>query len=200
MEQPLGSEVGNANEIAESIAVLRGEGPADVTELTMAFARAMLVLGGIEGGQETLNRAIESGEALQKFIEVTIAHGGDPKVIEDPSLLARAPHEAVLAAPYDGYVTRCDALTVGAATVRLGAGRAHKDDVIDPGVGVSVLAKLGDQVSAGDPLARIRYSDESRWAAQRRHLASAWEISEEPIDPPKLVIERIDATTSEARF
>jgi pyrimidine-nucleoside phosphorylase len=195
MEQPLGTEVGNANEIKESIEVLRGDGPDDVTELTMAFAEAMLGLGGVDGGRDRLSEAIESGAALDKLIEVTIAHGGDPKVIEDPSLLARAPLEAVLAAPYDGYVTRCDALTIGAASVRLGAGRAEKDDVIDPGVGVSVMAKLGERVSAGDPLAVIRYGDESRWAAQRQHLASAWQISSENVQPPRLIIERIDATT-----
>ena len=195
MEQPLGTEVGNANEIEESVAVLRGEGPDDVTELTMAFAQAMLILGGVDGGRERLDKAIQSGAALDKFIEVTIAHGGDPKVIEDPTLLARAPNEAVIAAPYDGYVSRCDALTIGSAMVRIGAGRAEKDDVIDPGVGLSVLAKLGDLVSAGDPLARVRYTDESRWAAQRKALTSAWEISDEPVAPPKLVIERHDATT-----
>ena len=195
MEQPLGTEVGNANEIEESVAVLRGEGPDDVTELTMAFAQAMLILGGVDGGRERLDKAIQSGAALDKFIEVTIAHGGDPKVIEDPTLLARAPNEAVIAAPYDGYVSRCDALTIGSAMVRIGAGRAEKDDVIDPGVGLSVLAKLGDLVSAGDPLARVRYTDESRWAAQRKALTSAWEISDEPVTPPKLVVERHDATT-----
>ncbi|MEA1904101.1 MAG: thymidine phosphorylase [Actinomycetota bacterium] len=196
MEQPLGAEVGNANEIKESIDVLRGEGPDDVTELTMLFGEAMLNLGGVDGGRDRLAQAIESGAALDKFIEVTIAHGGDPKVIEDPSLLARAPHEAIVAAPYDGYVTRCDALTIGAAGVRLGAGRAHKEDTIDPGVGITVTAKLGEWVSAGDPLAVIRYSDESRWAAQRNHLASGWEISSERESPPDLVIERIAATTS----
>ena len=194
MEQPLGTEVGNANEIAESIDVLRGQGPDDVTELTMTFAEAMLILGGVDRGRERLEEAIGSGAALEKFIEVTIAHGGDPSVIEDPSLLAKAANEAVIAARYDGYVTRCDALTIGSATVRIGAGRATKDDVIDPGVGVSVLAKLGDRVSVGHPLAKVRYSDESRWAAQRDLLASAWKISDEQVDSPRLVIERIDHT------
>ena len=195
MEQPLGREVGNANEIKESIDVLRGEGPEDVTELTMVFGEAMLSLGGIDGGRDRLEAAVSSGDALDKFIEVTTAHGGDPSVIEDPSKLVTAPKEAVIVAPYDGYVSRCDALTIGHATVRLGAGRAHKEDVIDPGVGVSVLAKLGDRVSAGDPLARVRYTEDSRWSAQRNHLTSAWEISAERTDPPRLVVERIEATT-----
>ena len=195
MEQPLGSEVGNANEIRESIDVLKGAGPDDVTELIMAFAEAMLNLGGIDGGRDRLNQAIESGAALDKFIEVTIAQGGDARVIEDPSLLPRAPMEGVIAAPYGGYVTRCDALTIGSSGVRLGAGRAEKDDVIDPGVGISVKAKLGDQVAAGDPLAVTRYTEESRWADQRSHLASAWEISEETRAVPRLITERINATT-----
>lgn len=195
MDQPLGAEVGNANEIRESIDVLRGEGPEDVTELTMAFAEAMLILGGVDGGRGRLEEAIVSGAALDKFIEVTIAHGGNPKVIEDKSLLAQAPNEGTVVAPYDGYVTRCDALTIGSAGVRLGAGRAHKDDIIDPGVGITVEAKLGNWVSAGDPLAVIRYSDESRWQAQRHRLASAWEISSERVPPPDLIIERIEATT-----
>jgi len=195
MEQPLGTEVGNANEIKESIDVLRGEGPDDVTELTLAFAEAMLILGGIDSPRDRLDGAIASGAALDKLIEVTIAHGGDPRVIEDPSLLARAPREAVVAAPFDGYVTRCDALTIGAASVRLGAGRAQKDDIIDPGVGVSVKAKMGDRVTAGDALAVVRYTDESRWVAQRHNLASAWEISIEQVQPPRLVVERINATS-----
>lgn len=194
MDQPLGAEVGNANEIQESIEVLRGQGPPDVTELTLAFGAAMLKLGGVEGGRDRLTRAIESGAALDKFIEVTIAQGGDPKVIEDPSLLPIAPHEAIIAAPYDGYVVRCDALTIGSASVRLGAGRARKEDTIDPGVRVTVTAKLGDRVSAGDPLAKVRYSDESRWQAQRDRLISAWEISGEPVPPPSLIVERIAAT------
>jgi pyrimidine-nucleoside phosphorylase len=195
MEQPLGTEVGNANEIKESIDVLRGEGPDDVTELTLAFAEAMLILGGIDSPRDRLDGAIASGAALEKLIEVTIAHGGDPRVIEDPSLLARAPKEAVVAAPFDGYVTRCDALAIGAASVRLGAGRAQKDDVIDPGVGVSVMAKMGDRVRAGDALAVVRYADESRWVTQRQSLASAWEISSEQVQPPRLVVERINATS-----
>lgn len=195
MEQPLGIEVGNANEIRESIDVLRGHGPDDVTELTMEFGRAMLKLGGVEGGRERLIQAIDSGAALEKFTEVTVAHGGDPRMIEDPSLLPRAAKEAVVAAPYDGFVIRCDALTIGSAGVRLGAGRAKKDDTIDSGVGISVLGKLGDRVSAGDPLAVVRYNEDARWAEQRQHLASAWEISSERPDPRPLVIERIDATS-----
>ena len=195
MEQPLGDEVGNANEIKESIDVLRGEGPDDVTELTMVFGETMLELAGIDGGREQLEEAIESGVALQKLIDVTVAHGGDPSVVEDPTLLVRAPHEAVIDAPHDGYVTRCDALTIGVSATRLGAGRERKDDIVDPGVGITLKAKLGDHVAKGDPLAIVRYGDQSKWDAQRDNLSSAWTISGQPMVPPDLIIERVDVTT-----
>jgi thymidine phosphorylase len=143
MTQPLENEVGNANDIAESIAVLRGEGPSDVTELTMALGEVMLELGDVEGGRDRLTEAITSGTALQKFIDVTVAHGGDPAVIDDPSLLAQAPNEAVITASVDGYVTRCDALAIGIAATRLGAGRERKEEIVDPGVEITLQAKIG---------------------------------------------------------
>jgi pyrimidine-nucleoside phosphorylase len=192
MDQPLGREVGNANEIRESIDVLRGEGSEDVTELTMVFGEVMLELAGIEGGRETLGEAVESGKALQKLIDVTVAQGGDPAVVENPDLLAVAPHEAVITAPRDGFVTRCDAMTIGTAATRLGAGRERKEDTIDPGVGVTLEAKAGDEVTVGQPLARVRFSDPSRWETQQRALASAWTIEDTPPDPQPLILERIE--------
>jgi pyrimidine-nucleoside phosphorylase len=195
MDQPLGNEVGNANEIKESIDVLRGDGPQDVTELTMEFGETMLELAGVDGGRERLEDAIESGAALQKFIDVTVAHGGDPSVIHDPSLLAVAHHEAKVAAPGSGYVTQCDALTIGVVATHLGAGRERKEDTIDPGVGITLKAKMGDTVHRGDPLAIVHYSDEARWEAQRESLATAWTISDQPIPTPDLIIERVDITT-----
>ncbi|MGA8039913.1 MAG: thymidine phosphorylase, partial [Acidimicrobiia bacterium] len=191
MDQPLGREVGNASEIRESVEVLRGQGPEDVTELTMVFGEVMLELAGIDGGRERLQRAIDTGEALQKLIDVTVAQGGDPAVIEDTSLLAVAPREAVLEAPHDGYVTTCDALAVGMAAAFLGAGRTRQEDIIDPGVGIMIHAKIGDEVSAGQPLATVRYSEEERWASQRDRLASAWVIGEDRPAPPPLVLEKV---------
>ncbi|MFZ0625400.1 MAG: thymidine phosphorylase [Acidimicrobiia bacterium] len=191
MDQPLGNEVGNANEIKESMDVLRGEGPEDVTELTLSFGEVMLELAGIDGGRERLQKAIDSGEALQKMIDVTVAQGGDPAVIEDTSLLAVAPEEAVLEAPHDGYVTTCDALTVGIAATLLGAGRTRQEDLIDPGVGITIHAKVGHEVSAGDPLATVRYSEEERWVSQRERLASAWEIGEDRPVPQPLILEKV---------
>ena len=192
MDQPLGKEVGNANEIRESIEVLEGNGPDDVIELTLAFGEVMLELAGIEGGRDRLQEAIDSGAALQKFIDVTVAQGGDPSVIEDTSLLAMASEEAVVEAPRSGVVTKCDALTIGLASTHLGAGRESKEDQIDLGVGVTIEAKLGDHVKEGQVLARVAYSDEARWEAQREFLASAWAIGYTDPEIAPLVLERIE--------
>jgi pyrimidine-nucleoside phosphorylase len=192
MGQPLGREVGNANELKEAIDVLRGEGPDDVVELTLALGEMMLDLAGIEGGRETLSQAIESGKALQKLTDVVVAQGGDPSAIENPDLLPVCPHEAVITAPRDGYVTRCDALTVGVVATRLGAGRERQEDTIDPGVGITIEAKVGDRVQSGQPLARARYRDTARWRAQEPALASAWNIEDTAPEPQALIVERLE--------
>jgi pyrimidine-nucleoside phosphorylase len=192
MEQPLGNEVGNANEIAESVAVLRGEGPEDITELTLALGEVMLELAGVEGGRERLQETISDGSALQKLVEVSRAHGGDPAVLEDTSRLDRATNTDQVVAEEGGFVTRCDALTIGLATTRLGAGRERKEDEIDHGVGVTLHAKLGDRVEAGDVLATVRFNDEARWDSQRDRLADAWAIGAEAPEAAPLIVERID--------
>ncbi len=191
MEQPLGREVGNASEIRESIEILNGGGPADILELTLALAEVMLEIGGVDGGRDRLLTAIDDGSALAKLVEVTAAHGGDPSVIHDPSLLPVAPHTGTVVAEEDGYVTTCDALTVGIVATRLGAGREKKDDPIDPGVGITVENKIGDTVSKGDVLATVRYTDEARWENLRAQLAGAWKVGADSVFPPPLIIERI---------
>jgi pyrimidine-nucleoside phosphorylase len=197
MDQPLGNEVGNANEIRESVDVLNGKGPADVTELTLALGEVMLELGGVEGGRDRLQEAIESGAALEKLKDVARAHGGDPSVLADTSLLEVAPEEAVISASEDGFVIGCDALAIGAAATRLGAGRERKEDDVDHGVGVSLRAKLGDRVSAGDPLAVVRYGDEAKWEGLRDRLAAAWTLGQSQPDLPELVLERVDRSNFE---
>ncbi|HEU4915215.1 MAG TPA: thymidine phosphorylase [Acidimicrobiia bacterium] len=194
MGQPLGREVGNANEMRESIDVLRGNGPADVLELTLAIAEVMLELAGIDGGREALIEAINSGKALQKLIDVVVAQGGDPAYVEDPSLLPMCSYQEVIIAPDSGYVARCDALTIGVAATRLGAGRERKEDTVDPGVGITLEAKVGDRVEAGQALARVHFNDPARWEAQEKSLASAWSIEEIPPPAQPLVLERIDQT------
>jgi pyrimidine-nucleoside phosphorylase len=194
MDQPLGAEVGNANEIGESVAVLKGEGPEDVTELVLALGEVMLELAGVEGGRDRLAETIESGAALQKLKDVVGAHGGDASVLDDLPRLDRAAHQAVIEAPASGFVTRCDAHTIGIAATRLGAGRERKEDDIDHGVGITLRAKIGDRVEAGEPLAEVRYNDEENWHAQRERLASAWVVADTAPAPAKLILERIDSS------
>jgi thymidine phosphorylase len=196
MDQPLGREVGNANELRESIDVLRGEGPDDVLELTLALGEVMLDLAGLDGGRGALLQAIESGKALQKLIDVAVAQGGDPSAIENPDLLPVCTHEAVITAPREGYVTRCDALTIGVAATRLGAGRERQEDDIDPGVGITLEAKLGDRVEAGQPLARARFADPARWESQESALAAAWTIEDRAPEPRSLIVERVETGPS----
>jgi pyrimidine-nucleoside phosphorylase len=192
MEQPLGYEVGNANEIAESVSVLRGEGPEDVTELTLAFGEVMLELAGVDGGRDRLVETITSGAALKKLEDVVTALGGDPSVLEDTSLLAMAPETDTILAESGGYVTRCDALTIGMTATRLGAGRERQDEDVDHGVGITLHAKLGDRIEAGDLLATARFRDPARWATHREKLASAWEIGDTAPPERPLVLERVD--------
>jgi thymidine phosphorylase len=193
MSQPLGREVGNACEIEESIAVLRGDGPPDLVEVVFLLGAEMLMLGGIAddaaSARERLAETLESGRALEKFMEVVEAQGGDPAVIEDTSLLARASGEHVITARETGTVARCDALDIGVAAMRLGAGRETKESSIHPGVGITVEAKVGDRVGAGDPLVRLRYDDDSRLAEVIALAERAFIIQEEPVEPPPLLHE-----------
>lgn len=192
MDQPLGREVGNANEMVESIAVLRGEGPPDTTELTMVLGAEMLVLAGVAAGRSDaraqLDAAVRSGAGLDVFARVITAQGGNPAVLEDPTLFPTAAHTHTVTATRGGYVERCDALAVGRSAVRLGAGRQAKEDAIDPGVGITLHAKVGDAVTEGDPVATVRYNTEDQLNACLPVLESAWVLSETPQQPVPLIL------------
>ncbi|MDX1689541.1 MAG: thymidine phosphorylase [Acidimicrobiia bacterium] len=195
MDQPLGHEVGNACEMVESVEVLRGEGPADLVEVTFRLGEEMLLLARVADdrveARRRLEEAVDSGAALDKLAEVAEAQGGDPAVIHEPDRFASAPNTHVVEASRAGHVTRCDALDVGVAALRLGAGREQTDDHIDPGVGIRVEAKLGDEVEAGDALAVVRWSDEDRLAACLDRLDAAFAVDDEAPDVPPVVIEEI---------
>jgi len=195
MNQPLGCEIGNASEIAESIAVLKGGGPADLVEVVHLLGAEMLVQAGISpdtaAGRERLAKAISSGAALEKFVEVIEAQGGDPQVIDDPSLLPRSRGEHVITATRSGFVTRCDALDLGVAALRLGAGRETKEDSVDPRVGITVEAKVGDEVSVGDALARIHLDDPGRLPEIVDLAEDAFAIGDEPVELFPLLHEEV---------
>ena len=194
MDSPLGREVGNASEIRESLDVLRGGGPPDLVEVTMALGVEMLMTGGVAADEsearDRLDSAISSGSAMELFAAVIEAQGGDPRIVEDDSIMARADRTHVLTADRDGVVTGCHARRVGVAAMRLGAGRERKEDTIDPGVGITVDAKPGDLVRAGESLATLRYRHPARLQEALRVLNGAFTIGES-YSPAPLIIERI---------
>jgi pyrimidine-nucleoside phosphorylase len=191
MNQPLGRMVGNSNEIAESIEVLKGEGPADLIAVTRGLALEMLAVAGVDEPERRIDAVISSGAALERFERMVAAHGGDPRVIEDRSLLPWAPEHHELVAQRSGFVTRCDARQIGAAAMRLGAGRTRKEDDVDHGVGIELVAKLGEEVVEGDILAILTHRPDD--IDRVVDLAtSAWVIDDEPPPALTLIHERID--------
>jgi thymidine phosphorylase len=180
MEHPLGRAVGNALEVREAIATLRGVGPPDVEALSLALGGWMLVLGGRAGtpeeGRAELERRLRAGDGLAKFAEMIGAQGGDASVIDDPGRLPQAPVLAPVPAPASGVVTAVDAAAIGMAAVRLGAGRARKGDPIDPAVGIVMERTVGDRVAAGEDVAVVhaRHRAEADRAVRDVAAAYAW--------------------------
>ncbi|RAQ96997.1 thymidine phosphorylase [Thermogemmatispora tikiterensis] len=193
MEQPLGRAVGNALEVAEAIAILRGEGPADVSQLCRHEAAELLVMTGSaptrEEAERRVQEAIESGRALAKLAEVCEAQGGDPQQIEQPERLPRAPVISMLTAPCSGYIAAIHAERVGLAAMRLGAGRFRKGDPIDHRTGLLLQAKVGDYLQAGDPLVEMHARSEEECAALRQELLACYRWSETPVQSGPLIYE-----------
>jgi pyrimidine-nucleoside phosphorylase len=159
MDRPLGHAVGNALEMEEAILLLHGEGPADLWTLTVSQAGEMLLLGGVASNLEEAlgmaHAALVDGRALEMMRRIIEAQGGNPAVLDDPALLPHAPVRRTLECEQDGYVETVHALDVGKAAVRLGAGRAALDSIIDPAVGFHITAKPGSRVKRGQSLATV---------------------------------------------
>jgi thymidine phosphorylase len=186
MDQPLGNAVGNAVEVEESIQALNGNGPADLMRVTYALAEQMLELAGIEGKEPRAE--IASGRAYQAYREMIHAQGGDPD-----APLPQAPYTRTVTADTAGWLTGLDALGVGVAAWRLGAGRARKEDPVSAAAGIICLAKPGEKLTRGQPVLELRADDERRFAAAEQALNGAIAIADErPPPPPDPVIERIE--------
>ncbi len=167
MNRPLGIAAGNANEIIETIEVLKGNGPADVEEVTRAQAERVLVMSGRfdeESANAALEEALSSGRALEQARKWIAAQGGNPDIVDDYSLLAQPREVVEVKAPQSGFITHIDTYQAGMFTVDLGAGRKKADDVIDYAAGVMFDRNTGDEVKAGDVIARIQLGH-----AQRHH-------------------------------
>lgn len=159
MNQPLGNAIGNALEIEESIAILKGEGPADITELILTLGSQMVVLAGkattLDEARQLLQGVIDDGQALEAFRQMIIYQGGDPAVIENPKLMPQAQYQIELPAKENGYVTEMTANEMGIASMLLGGGRQAKTDEIDYAVGLVLHKKIGDPVQKGESLLTI---------------------------------------------
>jgi pyrimidine-nucleoside phosphorylase len=159
MDRPLGRSCGNALEVEEAIAGLRGDGPSDLMAVTYALGAEMLLLGGVARdaaeAQCQLEESVTSGRAIQKLSQIVEAQSGDPRVIEDPERLPQADEVEVFRARRDGVVARVEPRRIGRAIVELGGGRRTIEDEIDPGVGFVIPIKPGDRVQEGEPLASV---------------------------------------------
>jgi pyrimidine-nucleoside phosphorylase len=169
MDRPLGVAAGNANEIVETIEVLKGHGPADVEEVTRAQAERILVMSGKfdeQSANDALAEALRSGRALEQCRKWIAAQGGDAAVVDDYSLLPQPTQTIEVKAPQSGFITHIDTYLAGMFTVDLGAGRKKADDVIDYAAGVMFDKRTGDEVRAGEPIARIQLGRTSRDAGE----------------------------------
>jgi thymidine phosphorylase len=183
MDAPLGRGIGNALEVAEAVEVLQGGGPDELREVCLAVAREMLLLGGVD---QDPGPALADGRALAVWQAMVRAQGGDPD-----APLPVAPRTEVVAAERDGWLTRLDALAVGTAAWRLGAGRARKEDDVDPAAGVVLGASLGQRVEQGQPLAVLHAATPELLAEGRAALRGAYDITDEPVAAAPLVLEKV---------
>jgi thymidine phosphorylase len=183
MSVPLGLTAGNALEVRESVEVLAGGGPADVVALTVALAREMLVAVGRDDRDPA--DVLASGQAMDVWRRMIIAQGGDPDAD-----LPRARETEVITAPRDGVLATLDALAVGVAAWRLGAGRARQGDGVQAGAGVKLHAKPGDTVRAGQPLLTLHTDTPERFARAREALDGSWTIDTHPPARRQLILER----------
>ncbi len=190
MDRPLGHALGNALEVAEAIAGLRGEGPPDLMKVTSALAAEMLLAAGVASTMETaiaeVRRTVESGAALDKLREVVEAQGGEPEVVDDPSLLPAAPVTRALTAGRAGVVTRVEPRAIGRAIVALGGGRRRVEDRVDPAVGFVVPVKPGTRVEQGSLLGTVHARTEQQAEEGVAALAGAIKVGHEGAMTPLL--------------
>ncbi len=192
MDQPLGLAVGNAVEVIESVQCLKGEGPADVMEVSLELAAEMVLMAGLatslEQAQAICQKTIDDGSALERFRKVVEAQGGDPRTIDDTSLLPAPKTRVEVLAPESGIVQWIWARRIGVATMMLGAGRSsRRGSRIDPSVGVWLHKKVGDRVESGEPLCTVLTNGPGAIESIRESLF----IGPNPVTVPPLIVERL---------
>jgi pyrimidine-nucleoside phosphorylase len=194
MSQPLGDAIGNALDVAEAVAVLRGEHRGSLRELTLRFAtRARRDLDGEDQARRRAEEALDGGAALERFARMVEAQGGDPRVVDAPwSVLPRAQVVVPLVPDRTGTLAAMDAEAVGTASGALGAGRVRKGDAIDPAVGIVIHAKIGDRLEAGEPIGEVHARRLDAAEAAAAAVLRAMILHEGPVEPPPLVYRWFD--------
>lgn len=195
MNQPLGNAVGNALEVQEAMDVLKGQGPEDITQLSLKLAGAMVYLGGIVDGEEDkleaaealAKKALEDGSALAKFREFVENQGGNPDITEDYRLMPQPAHSIDVKSTAKGQIVDLNALTIGIASQHTGAGREKKEDKIDMSAGIILKCKLGDKVEEGDVLCTVYGNDMKKLEQSAKEALSAYEIGNLMISKPSLI-------------
>lgn len=197
MDRPLGRACGNALEVEESIAALRGEGPADLMDVTYALGAEMLVLGGVAATRNEARRrmevAISSGRAARKFQAIIEAQGGNPAVVDDPGLLPQAAEVELFVAARDGVVAQVEPRAIGRGITAMGGGRTKVEDTVDPAVGFVITARPGDVVRVGEPLATIFARDTAGVEAGRAALRASIRLADDADPPLPLISHRVTA-------
>jgi pyrimidine-nucleoside phosphorylase len=195
MDRPLGHACGNALEVEESIAALKGEGPTDLMRVTYALGAEMLVAAGVAPSHDLARRwmevAISSGKAAAKFQQIIEAQGGNPAVVDDPAILPQARACEIYAAPRGGVVARVEPRAIGRGITALGGGRTKMEDGVDPSVGFVITAKPGDVVRAGEPLATVFARDRAGIEGGLATLRGAIVVADEAEPPLPLVSHRV---------
>jgi pyrimidine-nucleoside phosphorylase len=195
MSEPLGFTIGNALEVKEAINTLKGNGPADLTELCLELGSHMLVLGETAKTQgeavEILKRLIDSGAAFNKFKELVEAQGGDTKVVDNTDLLPDTQFSETYKSKKEGYISELNALDIGLASVKLGAGRETKASVIDFGAGIVLKKKIGDYIKKDEVLAILYSNNSANFTKAEEFMDKAYKISEEKPSHKPLILKTI---------
>lgn len=196
MDKPLGHNIGNSLEIAESIAVLKGKGPADLTEVCLQLASNMLVLAGkgtLTECRAMAERTLQDGTAFVKCCQMFAAQGGDVEMVKEPDKLRKAAYSYKITARENGYIVKNDVEKIGNASVLLGAGRIQKEDTIDFAAGIVMHKKLGDMVRSGDAICTFYADDPALFAAAEEMYRGGLVIDAQPPKLPPLVYARVTA-------
>ncbi|MCD6384814.1 thymidine phosphorylase [Candidatus Sumerlaeota bacterium] len=196
MNQPLGFAVGNSLEVIECINTMKGDAPEDLLELTVELGAHMLVLGKITDdmaeARKQITDAIMNGKALEKFRQLIEYQNGNPRVVDDVSLLGVSNQVEPFVAEKSGYISHIDTLKIGIASMTLGAGRTRIDEPITYDVGLRFRKKLSDYVEKGEPICEIYYHNVDELSEAKNLLSQAISISDEKIKPPVLIKATID--------